>query len=106
MRPFLAALAAIPLSGCAGSVIGDAISGPEAVAAREDAYCQSIGLRFGTPEYANCRMAVGAERQRAHRAAIDSAASGMQRSIEASRPPPRTRCVSERDGNTVITDCQ
>jgi hypothetical protein len=36
------------LSGCAGSVIGDALN-PEGVAEREDGYCTSIGLQFGTP---------------------------------------------------------
>jgi hypothetical protein len=32
--------AACLLSGCAGSVLDDALAGPEAIANREDAYCK------------------------------------------------------------------
>lgn len=107
MTRLLALLQALLLSGCAGSVIGDAIAGREAVAAREDAYCQSIGLKFGSPEYANCRLVTDGQRQQRHQAAIQSAADGMQRAAENMRPvtsPPRT-CTSRPVGNTVVTDC-
>lgn len=96
------------LTGCAGSVVGDAIAGPEAVASREDAYCQSLGLRFGTPEYANCRLATNGQRQQRHQAAMQSAADGLQRAAENMRPvtlPPR-QCISRPVGQTVVTDCQ
>lgn len=95
------------LGGCAGSVLGDAIAGPEAVADREDAYCRSIGLQFGTPEYANCRMQTSQGRQNRHQATIQGAAANMQRSIDASRPvqmAPRT-CNSSVIGNQVQTNC-
>lgn len=93
----------LTLGGCAGSVLGDAVAGPEAVAAREDGYCQSIGLRFGTPEYANCRMTVGSQRQQAHQAAISGALNGMQQSFQ---PPPTINCTSQRMGTITNTSCQ
>lgn len=54
------------LSGCAGSIVGDAIAGPERLAQQDDSYCQSIGLQFGTPDYANCRMLQTQNRESHH----------------------------------------
>lgn len=108
MRAMLALTMAVLLSGCAGSPVGDALAGPDAVAAREDAYCRSMGLQFGSAEYANCRLVTGGQRQQRHQAAVQSAFDGAQRSVEAMRPaplPPRT-CTSRPVGNTVVTDCQ
>ncbi len=107
MRILLIMLNCFLLAGCAGSVLGDAIAGPEAVAAREDSYCQSLGLQFGTPEYADCRLRTGEGRQARHQMAIQGAVDGMQRSIDASRPvqmAPRT-CNSAVYGNQVTTNC-
>lgn len=95
------------LSGCAGSVLGDAIAGPEAVAEREDSYCKSLGLYLGTPEYANCRIQTGQGRQNRHQMAIQGAAANMQRTLDANRPvqvAPRT-CNSSVIGNQIQTNC-
>ena len=79
------------LSGCAGSVIGDALN-PEGVAEREDGYCKSIGLQFGTPEYASCRMNLQAQTNANHQRAIGSAMQGM-RDI-ANSPPAGTPSIT------------
>lgn len=55
MRIFLVISASFMLSGCAGSIVGDAIAGPERLAQADDNYCRSIGLQFGTSDYASCR---------------------------------------------------
>jgi hypothetical protein len=92
MKKFMASVAAFCLlSGCAGSVIGDALN-PEGVAAREDGYCKSIGLQFGTPEYASSRMNLQAQTNANHQRAIGSAMQGM-RDI-ANSPPPGTPSVT------------
>ena len=86
------------LGGCAGSLVGDMIAGPEALAARDDKYCRSIGFQFGTPEYGNCRLTVSGQRDAAHQATLDSMGP-----LEA---PRRSRqCVSRRIGSAVYTDC-
>jgi hypothetical protein len=103
----------LTMAGCAGSPVGDAIAGPEAVAAREDAYCRSIGLTLGTPEYANCRMSVNNQRQLRHQAAIQGTAAGLQQwgsqlqigQPQAVRSAPR-QCVSRRMHDQIVTDCQ
>lgn len=63
-------LAIIPtflaLSGCAGSPVGDAIAGPEKLAAQDDAYCESIGATKGTPTYTDCRLKVTQQREDKH----------------------------------------
>lgn len=56
-------LMALGVAGCAGSPLGDSIAGPEKLAARDDAYCQSIGAAHGTPQYMNCRMVVTQQRE-------------------------------------------
>jgi len=65
-------LACVPLCGCAGSIVGDAIAGPERLAQADDSYCQSIGLQLGTTDYANCR-----ERQTARRGAHHAMGAAM-----------------------------
>jgi len=60
-------LALLPvLSGCAGSPVGDAIAGPEKLAAQDDAYCESIGATKGTPTYTDCRLRVTQQREDKH----------------------------------------
>jgi hypothetical protein len=66
----------LALSGCAGSPIGDAIAGPEKLAAQDDAYCQSIGATKGTPNYMNCRLTVTQQRETKHNVARAAAMSG------------------------------
>ena len=58
----IVALAAA-LGGCAGSPVGDAIAGPEKLAAQDDAYCNSIGATKGTPAYTDCRLKVTQQRE-------------------------------------------
>jgi hypothetical protein len=55
------------VAGCAGSLVGDAIAGPEKLAQQDDAYCTSIGLQLGQPDYARCRMMREEARERWHR---------------------------------------
>jgi hypothetical protein len=65
----------LPLAGCAASPAADLIAGPEKLAVQDDAYCKSIGLRFGTNEYAACRMTQTADRNARLQHALDTAAS-------------------------------
>jgi hypothetical protein len=108
----------LTVAGCAGSPLGDAIGGADAVAAREDAYCRSIGLNPGTSEYANCRMTMNNQRQQRHQAAVQGTAAGLQQwgqSIQTGLPQtaqPQTvtsaprHCVSRRVYDRIVTDCQ
>jgi hypothetical protein len=67
----VAALCAV-LAGCAGTPIGDAITGPEKLAAQDDAYCKSIGATKGTPQYTNCRLTLTQQREDSHNVARSS----------------------------------
>ena len=92
MKTLIASVTAFCLlSGCAGSVIGDALN-PEGVVEREDGYCTSIGPQFGTPDYASCRMNLQAQTNANHQQAIGSAMQGM-RDI-ANSPPPGTPSIT------------
>jgi hypothetical protein len=77
------------LAGCAGSPVGDALAGPEKLAAQDDAYCQSIGAAKGTPQYTDCRLRVTQMRETKHNAARSAAMSGGP-------------VVCNRVGNTTI----
>lgn len=99
---FTVASFSIALGGCAGSVLGDAIAGPEAVAAREDAYCKSIGLQFGTPEYANCRLTVGSQRAQNHQAAVNNAAANLR---TMNSPNTSRTCRSTAYAGQITTRC-
>lgn len=72
MRITIVSMSFFVLSGCAGSVIGDGIAGPEKLAQRDDTYCRSIGLKFGTSDYASCRMQTTQRREDQHFQAIQS----------------------------------
>lgn len=84
LRIVTVAALALLLAGCAGSVIGDAMN-PQAVVAREDGYCQSIGLKFGTPDYAACRMNLQAQTNANHQRAIGHAMQGLR---DVANSPP------------------
>jgi hypothetical protein len=103
MRASIAVALASTVSGCAGSLLGDAMAGPEAVAAREDAYCQSIGLRFGTPEYANCRMATTHQRQQNHQATIQNF---NWTPVQQQQQRLQTNCTTRKAYGTTYTDYQ
>lgn len=108
MRILGIAVLGVGLAGCAGSPVGDAIAGPEKLAAQDDAYCQSIGLRFGTPDYANCRMITGQQRQQGHQAAMQrmsTALSDMSTNMRVPSSGLQSRCVSRQVGSQVVTDC-
>jgi hypothetical protein len=65
--PALFGLLLLPiLTGCAGSIVGDAIAGPERLAQQDDAYCQSIGARSGTQSYMDCRLLRDQNREMHH----------------------------------------
>lgn len=51
------------LSGCAGSIVGDALAGPEKLAAQDDGYCKSIGAEPGSDRYYQCRMTLTQQRE-------------------------------------------
>jgi hypothetical protein len=113
MRFILGASFAILLAGCAGSPLGDAITGPEQLAQRDDAYCKSIGTTIGSPEYANCRMLADQQRANQHAASLGLMGAGASIIANAhqpvyapSPPPPPTRCRSVYVGNVLQTVCQ
>lgn len=58
MLPICAAL-----SGCAGSIMGDALAGPEKLAAQDDGYCKSLGAEPGSDRYYQCRMTLTQQRE-------------------------------------------
>jgi hypothetical protein len=66
VKVIFAVIGLFALLGCAGSPVGDLIAGPEKLAQQDDAYCKSIGLSFGTQDYANCRMLQDANRESRH----------------------------------------
>jgi hypothetical protein len=90
MRFSALAFVACMLGGCAGSIVGDAIRGPEKLAQDDDAYCKSIGLSFGTPDYAKCRMMRDQARQAHHDRMLGVAATGL---AIAATPPPAPSSV-------------
>jgi len=104
------------LGGCAGSPVGNMIAGPEKLAQQDDAYCQSIGTRYGTPEYSNCRLVTAQQRQAriAETSAALLAAGAQMRAAAAEQTPPPplqpvqfpVRCRSMQVGITVQTVCQ
>ena len=86
------------LGGCAGSIVGDAIAGPEKLAQQDDAYCTSIGLSFGSPDYAKCRMMRDRARQAHHDRMLGVAATGL---AIAATPPPAPAPVQGPLSGTV-----
>jgi len=83
----LVLILAAPLAGCAGSVVGDALAGPEKLAQQDDSYCRSIGLQFGTADYATCRQQATNNREARHAHRLGVAATGLQIAVQ---PPPQT----------------
>lgn len=105
MKPFIAIAAAVLLSGCQGTPIGDAMIGPEKLAQMDDQYCRSIGAAPGSQPYIQCRMFKTSEREQSHRAAFARAGAGlqatgaqMQNNAMASRP---VTCTSTTSGTFV-----
>ena len=76
------------LAGCAGSIMGDAIAGPEKLAAQDDGYCKSVGAEPGSDRYYQCRMTLTQQRE-SKKSAYSSGQAG--RSV-----------VCNRMGNTTI----
>jgi hypothetical protein len=79
----------------------------EAAAARDDAdaaRCQSFGLKYGTPEYAQCRMNIDNQRAANFRAAVSAPPP------QPTRPAPTsTNCTTfgSNNGGTIqgSTNC-
>lgn len=63
MRIFLVLPTIALLSGCAGSIVGDSLAGPDKLAARDDAYCKSVGAEPGSDKYYHCRMSMSQRRE-------------------------------------------
>ncbi len=75
------------------------------LAANDDAVCQSYGLTYGTPQYADCRMRV-AEQRNAQQAATDAQLLALAGAMNANRapatlPPPPIQTNCQQLGNTV-----
>jgi hypothetical protein len=45
--------------------------------ANDNRYCQSMGLKFGTPDFAQCRMVIDARRDRQFSEGVDMMAKGL-----------------------------
>lgn len=122
VKVIFAVIGFFALLGCAGSPVGDLIAGPEKLAQQDDAYCKSIGLSFGSPDYANCRMLQDVNRESRHAqanalsdsllAAGATVASSQPPSPQVAPlpnilPPPPVHCRSIGTGyGTVQTVCQ
>jgi hypothetical protein len=82
----LAILALLPLlSGCL--TLAEIA---ERQAQQDDSYCKSIGLNFGTGDYANCRLTLTQARQvqQAQAEANATAMLAAGAAVMASQPPP------------------
>ena len=77
------AMCSATLAGCASR---------QELAQRDDEYCHSIGLQFGTPQYAECRMTKDqqrADRRRAVAAALSATGAALIASGNRSYDPPQ-----------------
>lgn len=72
----LVGVTALALAGCAAR--------QERLARNQDNYCTSIGLQFGTPDYAACRMSLHSQQN----ANDQRAWEGVARALNP--PPPGT----------------
>lgn len=77
----LATAALFVLPGCAGSLVGDAIRGPEKLARDDDAYCRSIGAADG-PAYTNCRVYLTQRRDNKHEKALDRLSNATRPTVQ------------------------
>lgn len=95
------------------------------IAASDDTTCQSYGLKFGTPEYAQCRQNVVAQRDARNIAAQQANAVAWQQAIQygnsqtqlmqqmvrpptpvqATAPNNTLNCASTVNGVYVYTNC-
>ena len=94
------------LTGCAGSPVGDALAGPEKLAAQDNAYCQSIGLKFGSNEYANCRLIQSQQRDRRHTARLGIAAQSLSNLSTPTPSPTSITTNCNRLGNQTTCTSQ
>lgn len=107
MRKALVLLLALPLAGCFGQ------SGEQVEAEQHNA-CMYYGFRYGSPEYANCRMQTAQQQQsmdfqRRQNLArgISSLGDNKAPQIQPSpQPPAPVRCQSVRNATGVETVCQ
>ncbi len=106
LRAVLVVASAIVLSGCAGSPVGDALAGPEALAQRDDTYCKSIGTQPGNSDYAQCRMFATQQRNAGHQAAFNRSAAANRTFLATQAAQRPVNCTSTRFGATTTTNCQ
>lgn len=108
MRVTFVAVLAIGLGGC--SLFRD----HRAEHQQDSAFCASLGLQIGTPEYANCMLTQQARRDTSARiraARIDATLSDMSTSIRpvtfgpVMRPMGPTVCTGMSGGNVVSVAC-
>lgn len=103
MRILMILGAAALLSSCAGQM--------------DDQTCKSYGLSFGTPEYANCRQGIAAQRQSALQAQQQNNAAliqqqnqtltNFQNSLNQAQQRPRpVDCSTTYFGGVANTHCQ
>lgn len=82
----------------------------EEIDANDDARCSSYGLKYGTPEYAQCRMGVDQQRQAAIAqvgANIQAQTAQQNQLLLQSRPRPQVNCTTvPMGGGTSSTNCQ
>lgn len=106
LRVALAVASAITLVGCAGSPVGDAIAGPEALAQRDDAYCKSIGAQPGSSDYTQCRMFATQQRNAGHQAAFNRSAAASRTFLATQAAQRPVNCTSTTFGATTTTNCR
>jgi hypothetical protein len=108
MRAILG-VALLALVGCAGTPIGDAMTGPEKLAEQDDAYCRSIGAVPNTQTYVQCRMFATQQRQQSHARARANASASLAQAganMQANNANRTVNCTSRAGvAGTVQTSC-
>jgi hypothetical protein len=104
MRVVATALLCLSLAGCAGSPLGDTITGPDKLAQQDNAYCNSIGAQSGSPAYTQCRLQLTSQREASHEGYRNRAMVGLAIAAAANQPPrrPAVTCTTFQN----MTTCQ
>lgn len=92
------------LAACQGSLVGDKLAGPQALAANDDAYCRSLGVAPGSQAYVDCRLEKERLRAAKHAVALKGISEGLK---QMGTPPPRrtVNCTTMRNGAYLDTVC-
>lgn len=81
---FALSIIAVVSAGCESSA--ELAARAAARAADDDSMCQSYGLKFGTPEYAQCRQNIEGRRSAERRAAFGAYMASRGQSAPAPQP--------------------